>query len=103
MYPVSVITAAPLVALGRFETRRQWRTHARRALRVHLCVASAQESTVYKVAGMGGAGLDYLAVVSAYPKPDQKIRTESFEVYSPLGQDSSLACRFRVVETAAMR
>jgi hypothetical protein len=29
---------------------------------------------------MGSLGVDYLASVAEYPKPDQKLRTESLEV-----------------------
>lgn len=33
-----------------------------------------------KVVGMGGCAVDYLASVAAYPKPDQKLRSETLEV-----------------------
>lgn len=33
-----------------------------------------------KVVGMGGCGVDYLAQVAAYPRPDEKLRTEKLEV-----------------------
>jgi hypothetical protein len=33
-----------------------------------------------KVVGCGSSGVDYLASVAAYPKPDQKLRTETLEV-----------------------
>lgn len=33
-----------------------------------------------KVVGMGSCGVDYLASVAAYPKPDDKLRTEQLEV-----------------------
>lgn len=32
-----------------------------------------------KVVGLGSAGLDYLAQVAAFPKPDEKLRTEQME------------------------
>jgi len=32
-----------------------------------------------KVVGMGSAGIDYLAQVASYPKPDEKLRTERLE------------------------
>ncbi|CAK8543714.1 unnamed protein product [Lathyrus sativus] len=32
------------------------------------------------VVGCGAVGLDFLATVAAYPKPDQKIRSTSFKV-----------------------
>jgi len=38
---------------------------------------------------MGSAGLDYIAVVSSYPAPDQKIRTEAFEVSLAILGDGS--------------
>lgn len=34
-----------------------------------------------KVVGMGSCGLDYLAQVAAFPRPDDKLRTESLEVH----------------------
>jgi hypothetical protein len=33
-----------------------------------------------KVVGCGSAGIDYIASVTAFPKPDEKIRTEKLEV-----------------------
>ena len=35
---------------------------------------------VLRVVGVGSCGLDYLAQVAAWPKPDDKLRTESLEV-----------------------
>lgn len=35
---------------------------------------------VIKVVGCGGVGVDYLASVAEYPKPDEKLRTERLEV-----------------------
>lgn len=35
-----------------------------------------------KVVGVGGCGVDYLASVAAYPRPDDKLRTEKLEVRS---------------------
>ena len=32
------------------------------------------------VIGLGSCGLDYLALVAAFPKPDDKLRTEKLEV-----------------------
>lgn len=55
-----------------------------------------------KIAGMGSAGLDYLAVVSAFPQPDQKIRTESFEVCA-MGCDlDHVGHRFKVEAIVGM-
>jgi hypothetical protein len=33
-----------------------------------------------KVVGMGSCGVDYLASVAEYPRPDEKLRTEQLEV-----------------------
>ncbi len=43
-----------------------------------------------KVAGMGSCGLDYLAAVAAFPKPDEKLRTTALEV--PAARRPSLTC-----------
>ena len=32
-----------------------------------------------RVVGVGSAGVDYLASIAAFPKPDQKLRTDAFE------------------------
>ena len=72
-----------------FLTSCELRRHAlrqpmRRRLPARLVYAAAGErNSSCKVAGMGSAGLDYLALVSSFPKPDDKIRTESFEVQIP--------------------
>lgn len=34
-----------------------------------------------KVVGMGSSGVDYLAQVASYPRPDEKLRTEKLEVH----------------------
>lgn len=36
---------------------------------------------VFVQVGCGAVGLDFLATVAAYPKPDQKIRSTSFKVF----------------------
>lgn len=36
--------------------------------------------TRIKVVGCGSCGVDYLASVAAYPRPDEKLRTEQLEV-----------------------
>jgi len=41
---------------------------------------SSSGSKPAKVVGMGGVGVDYLASVAAYPKADDKLRTEVLEV-----------------------
>lgn len=33
-----------------------------------------------KVVGVGSCGVDYLASVASYPRPDEKLRTEQLEV-----------------------
>jgi len=33
-----------------------------------------------KILGVGTAALDYIAYVSRYPKPDEKVRAESIEI-----------------------
>lgn len=33
-----------------------------------------------KVVGMGSCGVDYLATVAKYPRPDEKLRSETLEV-----------------------
>lgn len=42
----------------------------------------ASTSQPSKVAGLGSVGLDYLAQVVQFPKPDEKIRTTQMEVAS---------------------
>ena len=44
------------------------------------CQALSNPQPKDKVVGLGGVGLDYLAQVAAFPKPDQKLRTEKMEV-----------------------
>eukprot|EP00890_Picochlorum_soloecismus_P000195 jgi/Picsp_1/1176/NSC_04657-R1_-type carbohydrate kinase len=44
------------------------------------CGSLPQTCDTIKVVGMGSAGMDYLAEVSSFPKPDQKMRTENFEL-----------------------
>lgn len=56
-----------------------------RALRSHCCASSGQSprnSSKPKVVGLGSVGLDYLAQVTRFPKPDEKLRTEKMEVCS---------------------
>jgi hypothetical protein len=42
--------------------------------------ASAGNASPLRIIGMGSVGLDYLAAVAAFPKPDDKLRTERLEV-----------------------
>ena len=41
---------------------------------------SSTVSKSRKVVGCGGVGIDYLASVAAYPKPDEKLRTQALQV-----------------------
>lgn len=50
----------------------------------NLCLHRPQGCSVppaksIKVVGMGSCGVDYLASVAAYPKPDEKLRTDTLE------------------------
>eukprot|EP01025_Chloroclados_australasicus_P028836 TRINITY_DN2859_c0_g3_i3.p1 TRINITY_DN2859_c0_g3~~TRINITY_DN2859_c0_g3_i3.p1 ORF type:complete len:448 (-),score=57.37 TRINITY_DN2859_c0_g3_i3:265-1608(-) len=45
-----------------------------------LITAKHKDGGKLKMVGMGSACVDYLAGVGSYPKPDEKIRTVSFEV-----------------------
>ncbi|KAI8108900.1 hypothetical protein M9435_005317 [Picochlorum sp. BPE23] len=49
-----------------------------------ICMAGkfqgGPEQQVKKVVGMGSAGMDYLAEVASFPKPDDKMRTENLEL-----------------------
>ena len=49
-------------------------------LRPPVCAAAAPPRRRGHLVGLGSACVDLLAVVSSYPKPDAKIRSESFEV-----------------------
>lgn len=40
---------------------------------------SAPLARPIKVVGMGSCAVDYLASVAAFPKPDEKLRTETLE------------------------
>ncbi|KAJ9528441.1 hypothetical protein QJQ45_020277, partial [Haematococcus lacustris] len=42
--------------------------------------AAAAGARPLKVVGMGSCGVDYLASVAAFPKPDEKLRTDRLEV-----------------------
>lgn len=52
-----------------------------------------------KVVGVGGCGVDYLASVAAYPRPDEKLRTEKLEVSLMLCSDA-LKCNILLVYKA---
>ncbi len=46
-----------------------------------------------KVVGVGSAGVDYLASVAAYPRPDEKLRTETLEVGRACAPSGAAGCR----------
>ena len=63
---------------------------------------------------MGSCGMDYLAQVAAWPKPDQKLRTECLEASFTTGiagrraellctRSSSLACTALALGTVCQR
>lgn len=51
-----------------------------RSRQMEACASLPQACDSVKVVGMGSAGMDYLAEVSSFPKPDQKMRTENLEL-----------------------
>ncbi|CAI8614436.1 unnamed protein product [Vicia faba] len=48
------------------------------------------------VVGCGAVGLDFLATVAAYPKPDQKIRSTSFKIEGGGNAGNALTCAARL-------
>ncbi|KAI4349316.1 hypothetical protein L6164_009921 [Bauhinia variegata] len=48
------------------------------------------------VVGFGGAGVDFLAVVGAFPKPDEKIRSTSLKVEGGGNVGNALTCAARL-------
>ena len=60
---------------------KAWASRNARTKR-HRCsiLASAEAKQPTKVVGLGSVGLDYLAQVVNFPKPDEKIRTTRMEV-----------------------
>ena len=61
--------------------------------RAQGCAAPLPEPI--KVVGCGSCGVDYLASVAAYPRPDEKLRTDTLEVRTPAHIDHarpSTAC-----------
>lgn len=51
-------------------------------LRVQGCTTPLPKPI--KVVGFGGCGVDYMASVAAFPRPDDKLRTEKLEVGTPM-------------------
>ena len=75
-----------------------------RAPRARVAEAAAGGDAASPViVGMGSAGVDYLASIAAFPEPDAKLRTDSFEVQgggncgNALTATSRLGCRPRIL------
>lgn len=71
--------------IGQATNLRMARKRAGRAVQFQRCASSDQRldtTTKPKVVGLGSVGLDYLAQVARFPKPDEKLRTEKMEVLS---------------------
>ncbi|KAA6416772.1 MAG: carbohydrate kinase [Trebouxia sp. A1-2] len=62
-----------------FGVRRQ--AHQRKKSLQSCCSAAGHtdEARKPKIVGLGSVGLDYLAQVAAFPKPDEKLRTKQME------------------------
>lgn len=72
-------------AIGQATNLRMARERAGRAVQFQCRASSDQRlntTTKPKVVGLGSVGLDYLAQVARFPKPDEKTRTEKMEVLS---------------------
>lgn len=60
------------------------------------CAQGSQEplpAPPVRVVGMGGVGVDYLAAVASFPRPDDKLRTEALEVQVSSHTDRSGSAR----------
>jgi sugar/nucleoside kinase (ribokinase family) len=75
-----------------------------RAARARVAAASAGgDASAPVIVGMGSAGVDYLASIAAFPEPDAKLRTDSFEVQgggncgNALTATARLGCRPRIL------
>jgi hypothetical protein len=66
----------PKLILSILGNHRAW-SRAKCGHRTRPCCASSAWPTVV---GVGGVGIDYLASVANFPKPDQKMRTENLEI-----------------------
>ena len=97
---------------ARVATPRWTRTSAPRAVRhrggraARARVAEAStggDASAPVIVGMGSAGVDYLASIAAFPEPDAKLRTDSFEVQgggncgNALTATARLGCRPRIL------
>jgi hypothetical protein len=58
---------------------------------VSLCMQGNESGLPPKVVGLGSLGLDYLATVSHFPEPDEKMRTEELQVRGSNGNGHSAA------------
>ena len=68
-------------AIGQWMSRGgQATSHVACTSGLHHLQATGDADRRTKVVGMGSCGLDYLAQVSAFPQPDEKLRTEHLEV-----------------------
>ena len=72
--------------------------------RARVAEASAGgDASAPVIVGMGSAGVDYLASIAAFPEPDAKLRTDSFEVQgggncgNALTATARLGCRPRIL------
>ena len=75
-----------------------------RAARARVAEAAAGgDASAPVIVGMGSAGVDYLASIAAFPEPDAKLRTDSFEVQgggncgNALTATARLGCRPRIL------
>ena len=75
-----------------------------RAARARVAEASTGgDASAPVIVGMGSAGVDYLASIAAFPEPDAKLRTDSFEVQgggncgNALTATARLGCRPRIL------
>ena len=59
-----------------------------------------REGGVGAVVGMGACCIDYLAGVASYPKPDEKIRSESFKTEGGGNAGNAMTCLARLVKAS---
>ena len=78
-------SACCIHAIGQATNLRMARERAGRAVQSQCCASPDKRldtTTKPKVVGLGSVGVDYLAQVARFPKPDEKLRTEKMEVLS---------------------
>ena len=83
--PLSCSNVSGTHAVGLIRRRLAPPLRAHRPAKFALLCLSAGESPPTgerptKVVGLGSVGLDYLAQVVTFPKPDEKLRTKQLEV-----------------------